>query len=75
MICWEKVYFGTQILEQASVDQYWNIFSVIVFIYNIGWHLELYENKLHMSWMISNDPKGKLDIIRGKCSMFSYNPK
>ena len=35
---------------------WWCIFSVIQTLYNIGWHWGLYENILHVSWMIFNEP-------------------
>ena len=44
-------------------------------IINTGWHWGFHYNILHASWMISNKPKGKLDIIHCKWSIFSHNPK
>ena len=45
---WEKVYFRSQILERPSIDEYWNIFGVLVLPRNViltffrtcWWHSE-----------------------------------
>ena len=70
--------------QEKSVIWNWamhmRIVSRVSFIlhnnYNIGWlYFGLYENILHLPWMISNSPFGSLDIIHGACSIFSYNPQ